>query len=72
MRYETVLTEAQLADPRSILDTFDNPFPNRDYRIEFVFPEFTSVCPVTGQPDFARFTIDAAGTVSISGVIGTG
>jgi 7-cyano-7-deazaguanine reductase len=36
---------------------FDNPRPLRDYQIEFVFPEFTSVCPVTGQPDFATITI---------------
>jgi len=54
---KSILAEEQLADPRSILDTFDNPFPNRDYEIEFVFPEFTSVCPVTGQPDFATITI---------------
>ena len=36
---------------------FDNPKPSRDYRVEFVFPEFTSVCPVTGQPDFATITL---------------
>jgi 7-cyano-7-deazaguanine reductase len=54
---KTVLTPAQIADPKSILDTFDNPFPDRDYTIEFVFPEFTSVCPVTGQPDFATITL---------------
>ncbi|MGF1632285.1 MAG: preQ(1) synthase [Phycisphaerae bacterium] len=52
----SVLTEAQIAEPRSILDTFPNPRPERDYQVNFVFPEFTSVCPVTGQPDFA--TID--------------
>jgi 7-cyano-7-deazaguanine reductase len=42
---------------RNILDTFDSPRPERDYEIRFVFPEFTSVCPVTGQPDFATITI---------------
>jgi 7-cyano-7-deazaguanine reductase len=52
-----VLSDAQLADPRSILETFPNPRPHRDYTIQFVFPEFTSVCPVTGQPDFATITI---------------
>ena len=52
-----MLTEAQIANPRSILDVFDNPRPTRDYSIEFVFPEFTSVCPVTGQPDFATITL---------------
>jgi 7-cyano-7-deazaguanine reductase len=52
-----VLTDGQLADPRSILEAFPNPRPQRDYTIQFVFPEFTSVCPVTGQPDFATITI---------------
>jgi 7-cyano-7-deazaguanine reductase len=52
-----VLTSAQLAEPRSILEAFPNPKPQRDYTIEFVFPEFTSVCPVTGQPDFATITV---------------
>jgi 7-cyano-7-deazaguanine reductase len=51
------LSDAELANPRGILDTFDNPRPDRDYEIRFVFPEFTSVCPVTGQPDFATITI---------------
>jgi len=44
--------------PRSILDTFPNPHPGRDFTIEFVFPEFTSICPVTGQPDFATITVN--------------
>lgn len=34
------------------LDTFPNPQPGRDYDIEIICPEFTSVCPLTGQPDF--------------------
>ncbi len=54
---KSILTDEQLRDPRSILDAFPNPRPERDYEIEFVFPEFTSVCPVTGQPDFATITI---------------
>jgi 7-cyano-7-deazaguanine reductase len=45
-------------EPRSILKTFDNPRPGRDYHIQLVFPEFTSLCPITGQPDFATITID--------------
>ncbi|HWE00999.1 MAG TPA: preQ(1) synthase [Tepidisphaeraceae bacterium] len=53
----SLLSEAQIADPRSILEVFDNPRPARDYLVEFVFPEFTSVCPVTGQPDFATITV---------------
>ena len=42
---------------RDQLETFDNPFPDRDYFIETVCPEFTSVCPKTGQPDFGTLTI---------------
>ena len=38
------------------LETFDNQFPGRDYTIEIVCPEFTSVCPKTGQPDFGTLT----------------
>jgi 7-cyano-7-deazaguanine reductase len=53
----SILTDVQIANPQTILDTFSNPNPDRDYRIEFVFPEFTSLCPVTGQPDFATVTV---------------
>ena len=42
---------------QDVLETFDNPFPNRDYLIESICPEFTSVCPKTGQPDFGTLTI---------------
>ncbi len=42
---------------QSILETFPNPNPERDYEIEHTFPEFTSVCPKTGQPDFGVVTI---------------
>ena len=44
-------------DRRSFLETFENPHPKRDYTIEIVAPEFTSVCPITGQPDFGVLTI---------------
>lgn len=40
------------------LETFANPASNRNYRIHFETDDFTSVCPVTGQPDFARIDID--------------
>ncbi len=40
------------------LDTFPNAHPRRDYWIRFDCPEFTSMCPVTGQPDFAEITIE--------------
>lgn len=42
---------------RELLETFENQFPERDYEIEIVCPEFTSVCPKTGQPDFGVLTI---------------
>jgi 7-cyano-7-deazaguanine reductase len=38
------------------LETFPNPSPGRDYSIEIICPEFTSVCPKTGQPDFGTIT----------------
>ncbi len=44
------------ADFRSILETFENQYPEREYVIEIVCPEFTSVCPRTGQPDFGTLT----------------
>ena len=44
--------------PSKDLDTFPNPHPTRDYTIRFEVPEFTCLCPLTGQPDFAHFVID--------------
>jgi 7-cyano-7-deazaguanine reductase len=41
---------------RDALETFENQFPERDYTIEIRCPEFTSVCPKTGQPDFGVLT----------------
>ncbi len=41
---------------RTMLETFENQFPDRAYQIEIVCPEFTSVCPKTGQPDFGTLT----------------
>lgn len=43
--------------PSKELDVFPNPAPQRDYEIAFDCPEFTCLCPKTGQPDFAHFTI---------------
>jgi len=40
-----------------LLETFLNPYPNRDYLTEFIFNEFSSLCPKTGQPDFAVLTV---------------
>ena len=42
------------------LETFPNPAPRRNYRIHFETDDFTSVCPITGQPDFAHLVIDYA------------
>ncbi|HEY6565008.1 MAG TPA: preQ(1) synthase [Pirellulaceae bacterium] len=42
---------------RNTLETFRNQFPDREYEIEIQCPEFTSVCPKTGQPDFATMVI---------------
>jgi len=44
--------------PSRQLDTFENPAPERDYVIRFDVPEFTCLCPLTGQPDFAHFQIE--------------
>jgi 7-cyano-7-deazaguanine reductase len=44
--------------PSKQLHVFANPAPERDYVIQFQIPEFTCHCPLTGQPDFAHFTID--------------
>ena len=49
------LTHAQQL---ALLEVFDNPRPERDYRIVHTCHEFTSVCPKTGQPDFATILID--------------
>jgi 7-cyano-7-deazaguanine reductase len=44
--------------PGKQLETFANPRPGRDYHIAFDCPEFTCLCPMTGQPDFATILID--------------
>lgn len=43
--------------PSRKLETFDNPHPQRDYIIAIEIPEFTCLCPRTGQPDFARLSL---------------
>ncbi|MCL1921905.1 MAG: preQ(1) synthase, partial [Kiritimatiellaeota bacterium] len=43
-------------DP-AVLEAFANKHPKRDYWVTFTCPEFTSLCPMTGQPDFATITI---------------
>src|SRR3954463_1611297 len=45
---------------KAVLDPVPNPQANTDYLVRFTVPEFTSICPVTGQPDFAHLMIDYA------------
>ena len=47
-----------MAKPRKNLETFPNPSPGRDYGIHMQIPEFTCLCPKTGQPDFATLYLD--------------
>jgi 7-cyano-7-deazaguanine reductase len=42
----------------AVLDAVKNPHPDADYVVRFTAPEFTCLCPITGQPDFAHFVID--------------
>lgn len=44
--------KSQKSPPTDLLECFPNPHPHRDFEIEHIAPEFTSVCPKTGQPDF--------------------
>jgi len=44
--------------PKATVETFPNPAPHRDYVIQHSCPEFTSVCPKTGQPDFATIELE--------------
>src|SRR5260221_10361318 len=47
------------ASPQAaVLDRVANPHPDTDYVARFTAPEFTTLCPITGQPDFAHFVID--------------
>ena len=58
----TLLGNSEAAFPSSPqqakIETFPNPKPSRDYRIRLECPDFTSLCPVTGQPDFAEIFVD--------------
>lgn len=51
-------SKAPASPDEAILDRVENPRPNVDYFVRFTCPEFTSLCPVTGQPDFAHIVID--------------
>ena len=51
------MTQSPPEPDSGILETFENPYPQRDYVIETICPEFTSMCPKTGQPDFGTLSI---------------
>ncbi|MDZ4842491.1 MAG: preQ(1) synthase [Hyphomicrobium aestuarii] len=52
------LTPIPASPEAAMLDRVPNPHPDTDYVARFTVPEFTSICPVTGQPDFAHLVID--------------
>jgi 7-cyano-7-deazaguanine reductase len=47
-----------MTEPRRSLETFENPAPARDYTIRMTIPEFSCLCPKTGQPDFATLKLE--------------
>ncbi len=51
-------TSVMSSRPQEQLETFDNPRPERDYTIHIDIPEFTCLCPKTGQPDFATLKLE--------------
>jgi 7-cyano-7-deazaguanine reductase len=61
-----IMTPTQLGKPVRLpaspeaaqLDRVPNPHPDTNYVVRFVMPEFTALCPITGQPDFAHFVLD--------------
>jgi len=50
-------TEYSMSYAPEVLETFENKHPDNDYWVQFNCPEFTSLCPITGQPDFAEIKI---------------
>ncbi len=59
----TVLGTGRIPEPKGgpgvhLLEVFDNKFPQRPYIISFAYPEYTSLCPVTGQPDFGTIVME--------------
>ena len=50
-------TEYRMDYAPEVLETFENRHQDNDYWVEFICPEFTSLCPITGQPDFAEIRI---------------
>ena len=60
-------TDAPTRPEDARLERVENPAPVTDYLVRFAAPEFTSLCPVTGQPDFAHLVIDYAPAATIVG-----
>jgi 7-cyano-7-deazaguanine reductase len=58
MRFYRIAPANPMARPSKALETFPNPAPERDYAIRMRIPEFTCLCPKTGQPDFATLLLD--------------
>ena len=54
----TQLGDKPTAEASKVLEVFENPNPERDYHIKIDSPEFTCLCPKTGQPDFAEIKLD--------------
>jgi 7-cyano-7-deazaguanine reductase len=51
-------TDFPMSEPQASLETFINPAPERDYTIRMTIPEFSCLCPKTGQPDFATLELE--------------
>jgi 7-cyano-7-deazaguanine reductase len=51
-------TDLPASPEAAVLERVANPHPDQNYLVRFTAPEFTSLCPMTGQPDFAHFVID--------------
>ena len=58
MLRETALTTIVPSQPSTDLETFPNPAPEQDYTVRMQIPEFTCLCPKTGQPDFATLELE--------------
>lgn len=54
----STITSAISQNPSTALEIFENPEPGRDYTIRIRIPEFTCLCPKTGQPDFATLVLE--------------
>lgn len=53
-------TSTPSSPEEAVLETFENPYPSKDYLVRLIAPEFTSLCPITNQPDFATIIVDYA------------